>query len=327
MRLEFAFTFPFDLLDLFAERFKVQVFKNSVVIPASIGRGFIKRIDIEPNFKLFIHHYTLKQDFVLKREPSRYSSDYVSIVFNGRNIPTSCISEKKKAVQFLNKNEEVIEISSAALATESVFLKRTEVCFAEVLIRKSLLASILKIEEESSLIQEILYESDTFFFHANMSVEEKKILQQLLTGNQLSKLSTLYYRIKVEELLHLLFSQLLKRGSCTINSVNHADLRKLFDIRNAIIKDLSLQPNLSELSQLIAIGEGRMKQLFKETFGETIYNYYQRERMREAAFLIKQAGHTVSETGYILGFTNLSHFGRLFKKHYGVTPKKYSYTC
>jgi AraC-like DNA-binding protein len=46
--------------------------------------------------------------------------------------------------------------------------------------------------------------------------------------------------------------------------------------------------------------------------------------MEEAAFLLRQAKHTVSETGYELGFSNLSHFSRLFEKHYGITPKKFS---
>ena len=32
---------------------------------------------------------------------------------------------------------------------------------------------------------------------------------------------------------------------------------------------------------------------------------------------------TVSETGYKLGFTNLSHFGRVFEKHFLMKPKRY----
>jgi AraC-like DNA-binding protein len=46
--------------------------------------------------------------------------------------------------------------------------------------------------------------------------------------------------------------------------------------------------------------------------------------MEEAAFLLKQSGYSVSEVGYQLGFTNLSHFSRLFQRYYGSTPKKYS---
>ena len=72
------------------------------------------------------------------------------------------------------------------------------------------------------------------------------------------------------------------------------------------------------------MSETKMKHLFKQTFGDTIYNYYQKIRMEEAAFLLKQAGHSVSDVGYKLGFSNLSHFSRQFEKQFGITPKKYS---
>jgi AraC-like DNA-binding protein len=46
--------------------------------------------------------------------------------------------------------------------------------------------------------------------------------------------------------------------------------------------------------------------------------------MEEAAFLLKQGGYSVSQVGFELGFTNLSHFSRLFESHYGITPKKFT---
>nr|WP_068890873.1 helix-turn-helix domain-containing protein [Pedobacter panaciterrae] len=55
-------------------------------------------------------------------------------------------------------------------------------------------------------------------------------------------------------------------------------------------------------------------------------NYYQILRINEAAHLIKNEGVSVSEAGYRLGFINLSHFTRLFEKHKGCKPKKYSNT-
>jgi len=76
----------------------------------------------------------------------------------------------------------------------------------------------------------------------------------------------------------------------------------------------------------VGMSETKLKQLFKQTFGDSIYNYFQKIRMEEAAFLLKQSAYSVSEVGFQLGFSNLSHFSRLFQRHYGVTPKKYSVT-
>jgi transcriptional regulator GlxA family with amidase domain len=56
----------------------------------------------------------------------------------------------------------------------------------------------------------------------------------------------------------------------------------------------------------------------------TIFDYYQTLRMQEAARLLKEQHLTVSEVGYQVGFTNLSHFARVFEQHLGLKPKKYS---
>ena len=46
--------------------------------------------------------------------------------------------------------------------------------------------------------------------------------------------------------------------------------------------------------------------------------------MAEAARLLARL--SVSETGYQLGFTNLSHFTRLFERHFQMKPKQYQAT-
>jgi AraC-like DNA-binding protein len=325
MKFEFAVSPTFDFLTAFAEAFNVPVFKHSLTVPASMGTGSIKKIDIEPSFKLVIHHYTLKQAFHLKRMPSETSSDLVSIIFNSNEIPTGSPVDQQDALQFLKENGSAIQISSSMLGTETLFPKNAEVYFVVIGIRAPLLASILKIEKGNNVVQKILSGDSTFFFHENMTVDEKKILEQLPKINEVEELSSLYYRIKVEELIYLLFSKLLARESLPMSTVNKSDIDKLYSIRSAIIADVSMPPKLNELAKMAGMSETKMKQLFKQTFGDTIYNYYQKERMEEAAFLIKKAGYSVSEAGYHLGFSNLSHFSRLFEKHHGTTPKKYSY--
>jgi AraC-like DNA-binding protein len=46
--------------------------------------------------------------------------------------------------------------------------------------------------------------------------------------------------------------------------------------------------------------------------------------MKEAARLLKEEKLTVTDAGYKLGFTNLSHFSRVFKEHMEIKPKQYS---
>ncbi len=117
---------------------------------------------------------------------------------------------------------------------------------------------------------------------------------------------------------------MLGRELKSSNPVNRSDVNKIYTIRAAIIADLSTPPRLNELARTAGLSETKMKQSFRQIFGDSIYNYYQSARMDRAAFLLRHEGYSVSEAGYHLGFSNLSHFGRLFEKRHGLTPKKFS---
>ena len=289
-----------------------------------MGEGYIKHIDVEPGFKFVMHHYTLKEDFHLKRKSLVEDNEMISIIFNGNEIPSGLTDDRESAIQFLKSNGSSIQITLTALATETFFPANAEVHFGVIGIRRTVLSSLLRIGKTSGPLETILRSNTRFFYHEKMNPEVQRILKQISEINDQNELSDLYYSIKAHELIYLLFDKLLARGTERQSPVNKADIDKLYVIRTAILADLGQPPNLSALANMAGMSETKMKQLFKQTFGDTIYNYYQNERMQEAGFLLKHAGYSVTEAGYRLGFSNLSHFSRLFEKHFGITPKKYT---
>lgn len=99
------------------------------------------------------------------------------------------------------------------------------------------------------------------------------------------------------------------------------EMEQIYKVRANILADLSVPPQLPALAKKTGLSLTKMKQVFRQTFGDSIYNYYQSERMRHAAHLLKE--YSVSEVGYHIGFSNLSHFTRVFERHHQVKPKRY----
>jgi transcriptional regulator GlxA family with amidase domain len=83
-------------------------------------------------------------------------------------------------------------------------------------------------------------------------------------------------------------------------------------------------PVIKELAVGAGMSPTKLKRLFKQIFGNSIFSYYQASRIKQAAHLLKQENLSVSDVGYELGFTNLSHFSRVFAAHIGMKPKQYS---
>lgn len=323
MYLQFTTHPEFNFLTSFSEKFDVPVVNDRITIPESMGKGSIRKIELDPEFKLIVHQYNLKEDFILQRIAPTVSHDLVSIIFNSNEEPVS-LTTPADQIQFSKFTDFAIQIASADLDSEIRFPANTEISFTVLGIRIPTLSTLLPIKKPNRVVQTILNGQSGFLYYESMGIEVQKVLKQLTDFNQENELSFLYYKIKAQELLYLVFEKLLQRENTRHSQIYKDDIEKLLLIRTQIIADLSQPPRLQLLSKTAGMGETKMKELFKQVFGDSIYNYFQKARMEEAAYLLKQGKYTVTQIGYKLGFLNLSHFSKLFEKHYGSKPKKYS---
>jgi len=119
---------------------------------------------------------------------------------------------------------------------------------------------------------------------------------------------------------------LMQREPLPTSSMHINDIKAIYAIKSRLQSHLEDPPDIAALARGAGMSEPKMRKLFRQTFGKGVFEYYQSMRMQEAARLLKDKRLTVSEVGYQLGFTNLSHFTRVFEQHTGMKPKKYSAT-
>ncbi len=80
---------------------------------------------------------------------------------------------------------------------------------------------------------------------------------------------------------------------------------------------------VSVLAKELRLSEGRTIHLVKELFGCTYVHLVNQMRLRTAASLLRGTMLSVLEICLSSGFRDLSHFHRVFRKHFGITPLKY----
>jgi len=324
MIFEFTAAPGFDFITQFSELINVPVRDNVLEIPKTLGEGYARKVGFGDDFKLTIHRYVLKEDLIIKRNPAPKPNDVRTIFFynNKEDFEVKCNNGEN--TPFSKKNDSSIVLSTNDLRTEIRFPAGSNIQYVVVGITANRLRSVLSIEKPNNTIQTITAENASFLFFESLDAEMQLLLKNIVSVDMNNSLNNFYVQIKVQELMYLLFSKLSLRENTTFKNINSNDAERLLVIRNKLLSDLGTPPVLSELAIIASMSETKLKQLFKQTFGDTIYNYYQKARMEEAAFLLKQAKRSVTEVGYELGFSNLSHFSRLFEKQYGITPKKFS---
>lgn len=326
MIFSFSATADFDFLTQFARHIQAPINNGVMVIPDALGQGYIRRLVFGPDFKITQHHYTLREDFIIKRNSSGGGNDLITLFFYSNEQSLEIAFNNNPNVSFSQRAHSAIQVTSNDLSSTIRFPAHHHINYIVVGIMAPRLKELLAVSHPNTLLQTVTESGNSFLYFESMTAETKLLLKNMAAVNMSDSLSHFYMQIKVQELLYLLFHQLSARESAAHQSISSADAERLLHIRNEIISDLSVPPILRELALIAAMSETKLKQLFKQTFGNTIYNYYQQARMEEAAFLLKQGTHSVAEVGYELGFTNLSHFSRLFEKHYGLNPKRFSYS-
>ncbi|MCE6988025.1 AraC family transcriptional regulator [Dyadobacter sp. CY323] len=323
MIFEFTANPGFNFLARFSEQFDIPLQDNKLIIPERMGTGSIRKIDFSDNFKLILHHYTFNEEFVLRRNAPDAFSDLVTIVFYSSALPNNNLSNRERSFSCTKVNTSSIEVSSNDLNSEIRFPAGREIIFTVIGIKAPVLAELLDLAAPNPLIERMTNGHNTFLYHVLIDPDFEKTLKSIADTNVTDTLNKFFYKVKVQELLYLLFVKLTERETKKESRINSADVVKLMTVRDIMLTDLSVTPNLREMSRVAHMSETKMKVLFRQVFGDSIYNYYQTARMEEAASMLKQSGMAVSEVGYRLGFSNLSHFSRLFAKHHGHTPKKF----
>lgn len=90
-------------------------------------------------------------------------------------------------------------------------------------------------------------------------------------------------------------------------------------IYNHLYEEITMR----KLSELTGINGNYLSQMFKKETGTTFTHYLQRERVEEAKKLLDHTRDTISAIGSRLCFYDEAHFVKVFKKHAGMTPKRY----
>jgi AraC-like DNA-binding protein len=105
-----------------------------------------------------------------------------------------------------------------------------------------------------------------------------------------------------------------------VDEVNVAKLKKAKDI---ITANMAEPPSLQELADTIELSLKKLKEGFKQIYGDTVYSFLFDYKMEVARKLLESGDHNVNEVGLKVGYSTSSHFIAAFKKKFGTTPKKY----
>ena len=80
---------------------------------------------------------------------------------------------------------------------------------------------------------------------------------------------------------------------------------------------------LESLAEEFHLSKPYLSKYIKDKSGMTFQEVVRNERMKRAMNLLKETDQTVENVALSVGYENVEHFNRLFKKFSGMTPVQY----
>ena len=163
-----------------------------------------------------------------------------------------------------------------------------------------------------------------YYKDAHISPSMSIVLNQLMNYNLHPSVKPLYFKGKAYELLSLYFNRPADADTeqCPflIDEDNKAKIKKA---KSIIISRIAEPPTLKELADEIQLPLNRLKEGFKQIYGDSVFSFLFDYKMEIARQMLATGSHNVNEVGLKVGYSTSSHFIASFKKKFGTTPKKY----
>ncbi len=89
---------------------------------------------------------------------------------------------------------------------------------------------------------------------------------------------------------------------------------------DSLVRQMESPPTISALAAQVGVSSTKLKKGFKQVFDVSIGQFLLQHRMSRARELILNQQIDVTQAAFSVGYSNVSHFIRYYKKAFGVTP-------
>lgn len=163
------------------------------------------------------------------------------------------------------------------------------------------------------------------FSHSISSICEE-IRKEILSAE-------LGYRHIIKALIEKLFILLIRSKSCKYFHkyiareqlcIDYSDKKSIVDRTKYYIDFYySSKISLEDIAHNIYLSPAYLIKIFKEITGETPINYLIKVRINKAKELLLQEKGSLADVSEMVGYEDVVHFSKLFKKYTGYSPKQY----
>ena len=303
----------FNLIEDLSSDFDNITTKDIIKLPPNLGKGQIQGIYFPSDLNLYIGDHHLNTPWQLETINTPDSTTFcifASILSNRITI------KKDNKWETINHNgPQTLLFYSPGSSVEIAFPQNEP--FKTITITFTI-ETIHAIIDHPDVLKGLDFTSP--FLYLDETVPEAERYINRLTDNQ-SRFDTYITLLNLLKLT--LYRTFVIKERYNSSGLLKEDVEKLFSIRKKLMENSHQTIKIATLSAEIGMGQSKMVKLFKQVFNRTIYQFAQKAKVIKAKDLLNSKKYSVSEVGYMVGYSNMTHFAKAFRKYYKVNPGEY----
>lgn len=173
-----------------------------------------------------------------------------------------------------------------------------------------------------SLLDTMLQNGKPQFNQRALPLAVQRAAEAVISAPSADPFAELFYRAKSAELLWLILDRLrhddeLPHSGFAIGKTASDGIER---VRRAISEHVTRNWTTDELSRIAGMNRTKLRYLFKQIHGMTIFDYRTAILMQSADEMLQATDLSVAEIGFRLGYGEPSSFNIAYKRFYGHPP-------
>ena len=297
-----------------AKQIPIETSGNSFLLQNSFGSGGGQFVALQPGLWIEQLDLTLKEQLSVEILPKQHN-DYFSVTFWLTNAQVKQQLQERE-LQFKYDNVSIVLVSSTIHTAYNLPINEEIKTFMIWMSKEWMLENVVSTKN-AGLRQ--VFERDAPIYYTE-SLDYK--FKYLLDKTDFTHSEKLPLLINTLQLLNCFFRNLEQHSCANLASLHlhNSDLKKLMIVREYINANPLKEISLEFMSTMAGMSLSKFKRLFKEVFRTTPYKYCLKIKLEIAMELLQTNKYSVSEVGFLIGYSNLSQFSKAFKNYHGLLP-------
>ncbi len=285
----------------------------------NVAQSFYEETTIEPGFFILKFNNETDENQTFKRE---VSSNFIQFHFCIKGSASFVFNEGNYTLPITEENSLLLYNPQRDLPINLVLNKHS--WLLSVLLPINKFHSLFSTEANYITFLSEENKDRKYYKDANISPSMAIVLNQLMNYNLHPTIKPLYFKGKAYELISLYFNRPADADieQCPFLA-DEDNVSKIKKAKQIMVSRMAEPPTLQELADEISLPINRLKEGFKQIYGDSVFSFLFDYKMEVARQLLATGSHNVNEVGLKVGYSTSSHFIAAFKKKFGTTPKKF----